>query len=292
MALATTIAFSNAARVMTCDGVRFSRTMLDDALAGGVGHLRALAVGRGDGGAAGQRHAQRLGQRSSSTAPCPWCCSGRRWAPRPPPAGHEALVVDLALGQELAGVPHDGARADLAARGSGRRASARRRARWPGCSPWRPPSARPASSCRSRSSAPRRRAGSRAAPRPGQVGEVAVERRGRAACPSPAAGARGTRAPRRPRRGCPPSRARPAARWWRLQGTRSLPGLGDADDRPARLQLVARQAVVEVALEVERGHARVRRVVEPALAAQRLLRAVTVPPASPRRRRRATGWRS
>ena len=33
----------------------------DDALAGLIGDLPALAVGRGDGGAAGQRHAQRLG---------------------------------------------------------------------------------------------------------------------------------------------------------------------------------------------------------------------------------------
>ena len=45
-------------------------------------------------------------------------------------------------------------------------------------------------------------------------------------------------------------------------------GLGDADDRLARLQLAPRQAEIEVALGVERGHARIVRVVEPALAAE------------------------
>ncbi len=35
---------------------------LDDALAGLVGHLLAFAIGRGDGGAAGQRQTQRFGQ--------------------------------------------------------------------------------------------------------------------------------------------------------------------------------------------------------------------------------------
>ena len=37
----TTIAFSNASRVMMSDGCRSSRTMLDDALAGQVGDLPA-----------------------------------------------------------------------------------------------------------------------------------------------------------------------------------------------------------------------------------------------------------
>ncbi len=42
-------------------------------------------------------------------------------------------------------------------------------------------------------------------------------------------------------------------------------GLGDADDRLARLELLAADAVVQVALEVERGHVGVGRVVEPGL---------------------------
>ena len=45
-------------------------------------------------------------------------------------------------------------------------------------------------------------------------------------------------------------------------------GLGDADDRAARLQLFARHAVVHEALDIERGHVRVSGVVEPLLTAQ------------------------
>jgi hypothetical protein len=40
-------------------------------------------------------------------------------------------------------------------------------------------------------------------------------------------------------------------------------GLGDADDRLAGLQFLPGQAVVQVALEIQRGHSRVMRVVEP-----------------------------
>src|SRR5262249_33441132 len=48
--------------------------------------------------------------------------------------------------------------------------------------------------------------------------------------------------------------------------------LRDADDGPARLQLAAREAEVQIALEVERGHTRIMRVVEPGLRAQPALR--------------------
>ena len=47
-------------------------------------------------------------------------------------------------------------------------------------------------------------------------------------------------------------------------------GLRDADDRLAGAQLLAGQAVVEIALEIERGHARVVGIVEPQLRAQRM----------------------
>ena len=40
-------------------------------------------------------------------------------------------------------------------------------------------------------------------------------------------------------------------------------GLGDADDRAARLQFLAGQPEIEIALQVERGHARIVGVVEP-----------------------------
>ena len=45
-------------------------------------------------------------------------------------------------------------------------------------------------------------------------------------------------------------------------------GLGDADDRLARLQLLERQAEVEIALEIERGHVDIVGIVEPRAAAQ------------------------
>ena len=47
-------------------------------------------------------------------------------------------------------------------------------------------------------------------------------------------------------------------------------GLRDADDRPARLQLLPGEAPVHVPLDVERGHSGIVRVVEPGLAAQPL----------------------
>src|SRR6478752_4185305 len=40
-------------------------------------------------------------------------------------------------------------------------------------------------------------------------------------------------------------------------------GLGNADNRLARLQFMPRQAVIKVTLEVERGHAGIVRIVEP-----------------------------
>jgi hypothetical protein len=44
--------------------------------------------------------------------------------------------------------------------------------------------------------------------------------------------------------------------------------LRDADDRPTRLQLFARQTVVHESLDVQRRHIRMRGIVEPFLAAQ------------------------
>jgi hypothetical protein len=47
-------------------------------------------------------------------------------------------------------------------------------------------------------------------------------------------------------------------------------GLRDADDRLAGAQFLRRQAEVHVALEIERRHAGIFRIVEPELRAQRL----------------------
>ena len=48
-------------------------------------------------------------------------------------------------------------------------------------------------------------------------------------------------------------------------------GLGDADQRLAGLQLLAGEAVIQVALQVERGHAGIIGIVEPFLRTEFLL---------------------
>ena len=48
-------------------------------------------------------------------------------------------------------------------------------------------------------------------------------------------------------------------------------GLRNADDRTARRQFLAGEAEIEIALQIERGHARIIRIVEPQLRAQPLL---------------------
>src|SRR3954447_21485413 len=53
-----------------------------------------------------------------------------------------------------------------------------------------------------------------------------------------------------------------------VAGRQVVSSLGDADDRAPGLQLFAGQAVVEVALKVERRHARSVRIVEPELASK------------------------
>src|SRR5262245_63653831 len=45
-------------------------------------------------------------------------------------------------------------------------------------------------------------------------------------------------------------------------------GLGDAHDRLTRCELLLGQSVIEVTLEIERGHARIVGIVEPQLRAQ------------------------
>src|SRR3546814_15604514 len=53
-----------------------------------------------------------------------------------------------------------------------------------------------------------------------------------------------------------------------VAGREIAAGLRDADDRLARGELLLGQAVVQIALEIERRHAGIVLVVEPALAAQ------------------------
>ena len=53
-----------------------------------------------------------------------------------------------------------------------------------------------------------------------------------------------------------------------IAGSEVVSGLSDADDRPPGLQLFAGQAVVEIALQIERRHARVVGIIEPELASK------------------------
>ena len=131
----------------------------------------------------------------------------------------------------------------------------------------RTPSAAPAWSCRSRWSAPRRRSGSRRAPRPATDIAGCGRASRSAACRSPGSGGPGTRAGCRPRRGCRPAPAG-ELEMVPVAGCEVGAGLRDADDRPARLQLVPGQPEVQIALQVERRHVGLLVVVPPVLATQ------------------------
>ena len=84
---------------------------VDDAQAGFIGHLPALAIGRRDRRAAGQRQAERLGHRIHRRGGAHRVAMAGRWC-AVGGAIQELLLVDLA-GRELAArTPDDGARAD------------------------------------------------------------------------------------------------------------------------------------------------------------------------------------
>ena len=95
-----------------------------------------------------------------------------------------------------------------------------------------------------------------------EIGEVAVERRGR-----PLAGLldRVHRKFHRDAAGGADAFPDPMRQFevMAVAGRQIIAGLRDADDRLAGLQLLPGQAVIQVALEVERGHSGVVRVVKP-----------------------------
>ena len=138
-------------------------------------------------------------------------------------AGHELLVVDLARREEAAALPHHRAGACALCPSTSRRAWARPRARWRAGRPWPRPSAWPGWSCRSRWSAPRRRSGSRAAPRPGRDRRGSGRAPPSGACPSPGSGGPGIRAARRRHRGSRAFTRSARNMWILLQGARSEP---------------------------------------------------------------------
>ena len=238
----------------------------DDALAGLVRHPAALAIRRGDRRAARQRHAKRLGQRVHR----------RRGAHRVAVADrrrgrrhhlHEFVVVDLALGEELAAFPDDRAGTGKAAlppavqhRAAGQhdgRDVHRRRAHQAG-------------GRRLVAAGGQHHAIDRIAVQhlhQAEIREVAIQRRGR-----PLAGLldRMDREFQRHAAGRTNAVAHAARQLDMMPVARRQigAGLGDADDRLAAAQLLRRDAVVHVALEIERGHRRIGGLIEPAAGAQ------------------------
>ena len=239
---------------------------LDDALAGLVGDLAALAIGRGDRRAARQREAERFGKPVHGRGGA----HGVAMADRGRRGGHdlhEFLIVDLAGGEPLARLPDDGAGAGaLAVMPAVQHRSARQHDRG------------------QVDGRRRHHAGGRGLVAAGgqhhaveriavedldqaEIGEVAVERRGRAL-----AGLldRMGREFHRNAAGLADAFADAVRQldMVAVAGGKVVAGLGDADDRLAGLQLGPGQAVIQIALEIERGHARIMRIVEPFLRAE------------------------
>ncbi len=240
----------------------------DDALAGQIGRFLPVAMRCRDRRGSRQHHAERLGQRVHRRRGAHGVAvagRGRRAGDQP----DESLVVDLALGEQFARLPHDRARAGPLAlvpavehrpdRQRDRRDVHRRRGH---------------------------QAGRRGLVAPGgqhhavervavdqfdqrDIGEVAVERGGRALAGfldrvdgeferDPARLADAFADPLGEDEVVPVARAQVAA------------GLGDADDRLAAAQFGEAQAEIEIALEIERGHVDVVGIVEPRAASQLL----------------------
>ena len=239
---------------------------LDDAPARLVGDLAALAMRRGDGGAAGQAHAERLGERVHRRGGA----HGVAMADRRRRGGHdlhELLVVDLAFGEFGARAPDDRARAGAlavmpavvhrpAGKHDGGNVDRRRRHQ--------------AGGRRLVAAGGQHHAVDEVAHQDfdqAEIGEVAVERRGRALARllERVDGEFEGDAARR----CD-AIAHPLGQIEVVAIARDEvgAGLGDADDRLARAQLPRRQAEIEIALDVERGHAGIVRVVEPLRRAQ------------------------
>ena len=238
----------------------------DDPPASVIGDLAALAMGRRDRRAAGQAHAERFGQR----------IHGRGGAHRVAMADrgrrggddlHELLIVDLALGEVGAGAPDDRARAGALAvmpavvhRPAGendRRNVDRRR---------RHDAGRSGLVAAGRQHDPVEKIAHQHLDET-QIGEIAVERRGR---PLARLLNRVDRKFERHAAGRGDPVAHPLGEFEvvAIAGRKIRAGLGDADNRLARAKFARGQAEIEVALNIERGHARVFRIVEPEARAQ------------------------
>jgi hypothetical protein len=228
--------------------------------------IRALAVGRGDRRAARQRHAERFGQRVHGRGRT----HGVAVADRRRRRGHgidEFLVVDLAGGVVRAGLPHNRAGAGPLA--------------LPPAVQHRPAGENDSGNIDARCRHQAGRRGLVAARRQhdaieriavqhfdqAQIGEVAVERGGR-----PFAGFldRMHRKLEGDAAGGPDAfpHARSQFDVVAITGRKIRPRLCDTDDRLAGGQLIQRQAVIQVAFEIQRRHAGIVGIVEPQPRAQ------------------------
>ena len=256
-----TIAFSNAARVRISDGFRSSRTISTARTAGLVGDLAALAVWRRYGGAAGQRHAERLGQRIHGRRRAHGVAMADRRRRRRDDVD-EFLVVDLAGSDVLARLPDHGAGASelaVVVAVEHRPAGQHDRRRVDGRG------GHQASRRGLVAAGHQHHAVERIAVQhfdKAEISEIAVERRGR-----PLAGFlnRMHRKFQRHAAGIANALAHAFGEFEMMAIARAEIGAGlrNADDRPAGCQFGARKAVIEVALQIKRGHARIIRIVEP-----------------------------
>ena len=240
----------------------------DDAPSGLVGVLRALLVRGGRGGRARQRHAEGLGKRvhGRGRAHCVAVAGARRGG------GYhldEFLIADLARRLEFARLPDDGAGADAPA--------------LPPAVEHRAAIERDRRQVRRRRRHDHRRRGLVAArgqdhPVDGiavqhldepEIGEIAVDGGGRAA-PALLDRVDGKLDGDAARLADAGAHALGQRLVDAVAGREVGAGLRDADDGLAGLQLLPRDAVIHVPLDIHGGHARIVWIVEPAPAAQLL----------------------
>ncbi len=228
-----------------------------------IGHGHAFAERRRNGRIAGQRHAQRLGHGVHRAGGAHGVAMAQRGGGRTDP-GHELLIVDRPFGQQAAAFPHDGA---------GPRALA-----FPPAVQHRPAvqgNRRNVHRGRAHQQGRRGLVAARAQHHPvdgiavqhldkAQVGQVAVQRGG-----GPLAGFLDGVDGKFHRNAAAIADARLDAVHQEyvdlVAGRDVAAGIGNADDRAFGLQLLAREALVLVAFQIERGHPRVVGVVEPFL---------------------------
>ncbi len=244
-------------------GLQVGQHHLDDAPARGIGHVHPLAERRGNGRASGQRHAQRLGQRVQGRGGAHRVAMAERGG-RSAGTLHEFGIVDLALGEQPPALPDDRTRAcELAfppavEHGPAREHDGRKIHR------------RRCHQLRGRglvASGGQHHPVDRIAVQhldEAEIGEVAVERGG-----GPAPGLLDRMDGKFHRHAARVADARLDPLGEEevdlVAGREIRTRLRDADDGPVALQLAPREALVLVALDIERGHPGIVGIVEPRL---------------------------